>query len=113
MPRSAKPYKVILVGCQSVGKSSLLHRIISSNFDPNFTTTIGVDFKTVVVPLGVKQIALQIWDTAGQERYRAITSAYYRGAVGALLLYDLSKHSTYENVERWLRELHDHANQVD
>ncbi len=51
----------------------------------------------------------QIWDTAGQERYRAITSAYYRGAVGALLVYDISKHVTFENVERWLKELRDHA----
>lgn len=53
----------------------------------------------------------QIWDTAGQERYRAITSAYYRGAVGALLVYDIAKHVTYENVERWLKELRDHADQ--
>eukprot|EP01034_Spumella_vulgaris_P027285 gene27285-33982_t len=53
----------------------------------------------------------QIWDTAGQERYRAITSAYYRGAVGALLVYDISKHVTFENVERWLKELRDHAEQ--
>lgn len=56
-------------------------------------------------------IKAQIWDTAGQERYRAITSAYYRGAVGALLVYDIAKHLTYENVERWLRELRDHADQ--
>jgi len=56
-----------------------------------------------------KTIKAQIWDTAGQERYRAITSAYYRGAVGALLVYDISKHGTYENVERWLKELRDHA----
>lgn len=56
-----------------------------------------------------KTIKAQIWDTAGQERYRAITSAYYRGAVGALLVYDVSKHQTYENVQRWLKELRDHA----
>ena len=56
-----------------------------------------------------KTIKAQIWDTVGQERYRAITSAYYRGAVGALLVYDIAKHLTYENVERWLRELRDHA----
>lgn len=56
-----------------------------------------------------KTIKAQIWDTAGQERYRAITSAYYRGAVGALLVYDIAKHLTYENVERWLKELRDHA----
>ena len=54
-------------------------------------------------------VKVQVWDTAGQERYRAITSAYYRGAVGALLVYDIAKHLTYENVERWLRELRDHA----
>lgn len=58
-----------------------------------------------------KTIKAQIWDTAGQERYRAITAAYYRGAVGALLVYDIAKHLTYENVERWLRELRDHADQ--
>ena len=56
-----------------------------------------------------KTISLGLWDTAGQERYRAITSAYYRGAVGALLVYDISKHQTYENVTRWLKELRDHA----
>uniref|UniRef100_A0A914DIK9 Serine-threonine/tyrosine-protein kinase catalytic domain-containing protein n=1 Tax=Acrobeloides nanus TaxID=290746 RepID=A0A914DIK9_9BILA len=58
-----------------------------------------------------KTIKAQIWDTAGQERYRAITSAYYRGAVGALLIYDIAKHVTYENVDRWLKELRDHADQ--
>jgi len=56
-----------------------------------------------------RTIKAQIWDTAGQERYRAITAAYYRGAVGALLVYDIAKHLTYENVERWLKELRDHA----
>lgn len=68
----------------------------------NLYISIQVDDKT---------IKAQIWDTAGQERYRAITSAYYRGAVGALLVYDIAKHLTYENVERWLRELRDHADQ--
>lgn len=58
-----------------------------------------------------KTIKAQIWDTAGQERYRAITSAYYRGAVGALLVYDIAKLLTYTNVERWLKELRDHADQ--
>ena len=59
--------------------------------------------------MDTKTIKAQIWDTAGQERYRAITSAYYRGAVGALLVYDISKHQTYDNVTRWLKELRDHA----
>merc|ERR1712189_159015 len=69
------------------------------------------EFATRSIQIGGKIIKAQIWDTAGQERYRAITSAYYRGAVGALLVYDIAKHLTYENVERWLKELRDHADQ--
>lgn len=68
-----------------------------------------MEFATRSIQVGGKTIKAQIWDTAGQERYRAITSAYYRGAVGALLVYDIAKHITYENVERWLKELRDHA----
>jgi Ras-related protein Rab-11A len=68
-----------------------------------------VEFATRSIQVDSKTIKAQIWDTAGQERYRAITSAYYRGAVGALLVYDISKHQTYENVTRWLKELRDHA----
>jgi small GTP-binding protein len=70
-----------------------------------------VEFATKQIVAEGKKIKAQIWDTAGQERYRAITSAYYRGAVGALLVYDISKHVTFENVERWLKELRDHADQ--
>lgn len=72
-------------------------------------STIGVEFATRTVKLDGKTIKAQIWDTAGQERYRAITSAYYRGAVGALLVYDITKKPTFENTERWLKELRDHA----
>jgi Ras-related protein Rab-11A/Ras-related protein Rab-11B len=68
-----------------------------------------VEFATKSITAEGKTIKAQIWDTAGQERYRAITSAYYRGAVGALLVYDISKHGSFENVERWLKELRDHA----
>ena len=68
-----------------------------------------MEFATKSIQTEGKTIKAQIWDTAGQERYRAITSAYYRGAVGALLVYDISKKITFENVERWLKELRDHA----
>lgn len=68
-----------------------------------------MEFATKNITVDGKITKAQIWDTAGQERYRAITSAYYRGAVGALLVYDISKHVTFENVERWLKELRDHA----
>merc|ERR1711920_999889 len=79
------------------------------DFSLESKSTIGVEFATRSLPIDGKTIKAQIWDTAGQERYRAITSAYYRGAVGALLVYDITKTVTFENVERWLKELRDHA----
>lgn len=85
-----KPYKIILVGSQAVGKSSLLHRIIESKFDLNYTPTIGVDFKTLSVPVGQKQVVLQIWDTAGQEKFKALTGTYFRGSQGCICVYDIN-----------------------
>jgi Ras-related protein Rab-11A len=86
-----------------------LSRFTRNEFNLDSKSTIGVEFATRSIQVDAKTIKAQIWDTAGQERYRAITSAYYRGAVGALLVYDISKHQTYENVTRWLKELRDHA----
>jgi len=71
--------------------------------------TIGVEFATRTIKTDQKTIKAQIWDTAGQERYRAITSAYYRGAVGALLVYDIAKRLSFEHIENWLKELREHA----
>ncbi|KAF2219361.1 ras GTPase [Elsinoe ampelina] len=102
-------FKVVLIGDSGVGKSNLLSRFTRNEFNLDSKSTIGVEFATRSIQVDAKTIKAQIWDTAGQERYRAITSAYYRGAVGALLVYDISKHQTYENVTRWLKELRDHA----
>lgn len=102
-------FKVVLIGDSGVGKSNLLSRFTRNEFNLESKSTIGVEFATRSIVVDGKRIKAQIWDTAGQERYRAITSAYYRGAVGALLVYDIAKHLTYENVERWLKELRDHA----
>ncbi|KAF1381591.1 hypothetical protein PFLUV_G00155560 [Perca fluviatilis] len=102
-------FKVVLIGESGVGKSNLLSRFTKNEFNRDSRTTIGVEFSTRTVQLDNYAIKAQIWDTAGLERYRAITSAYYRGAVGALLVYDISKHLTYESVDRWLKELFDHA----
>ncbi|XP_036394900.1 ras-related protein Rab-25-like [Megalops cyprinoides] len=102
-------FKVVLIGESGVGKSNLLSRFTKNEFNHDSRTTIGVEFSTRTVQLGTVTVKAQIWDTAGLERYRAITSAYYRGAVGALLVYDIAKHLTYESVERWLKELYDHA----
>ncbi|KAG9345284.1 hypothetical protein JZ751_009830 [Albula glossodonta] len=102
-------FKVVLIGESGVGKSNLLSRFTKNEFNHDSRTTIGVEFSTRTMQLGSVTVKAQIWDTAGLERYRAITSAYYRGAVGALLVYDITKHLTYESVERWLKELYDHA----
>ncbi|XP_060937045.1 RAB11a, member RAS oncogene family, like [Limanda limanda] len=102
-------FKVVLIGDSGVGKSNLLSRFTRNEFSLESKSTIGVEFATRSIQVEGKTIKAQIWDTAGQERYRAITSAYYRGAVGALLVYDIAKHLTYENAERWLKELQDHA----
>ncbi|KAG2717458.1 hypothetical protein I3843_03G177400 [Carya illinoinensis] len=102
-------FKVVLIGDSGVGKSNLLSRFTKNEFSLESKSTIGVEFATRSIHVDDKVIKAQIWDTAGQERYRAITSAYYRGAVGALLVYDVTRHVTFENVERWLKELRDHT----
>jgi len=102
-------FKVVLIGDSGVGKSNLLSRFTRNEFNLESKSTIGVEFATRSINVDGKTVKAQIWDTAGQERYRAITSAYYRGAVGALLVYDIAKHATYVNVQRWLKELRDHA----
>ncbi|KAJ4840940.1 Ras- protein RABA1f, partial [Turnera subulata] len=84
-------------------------RFTRNEFSLESKSTIGVEFATHSIHVDDKVVKAQIWDTAGQERYRAITSAYYRGAVGVLLVYDVTRHVTFENVERWLKELRDHT----
>lgn len=102
-------FKVVLIGDSGVGKSNLLSRFTRNEFSLESKSTIGVEFATRSLDVDGKTVKAQIWDTAGQERYRAITSAYYRGAVGALLVYDMTKHDSYEDAAKWLKELRDHA----
>lgn len=102
-------FKVVLIGDSAVGKSNLLSRYARNEFHFNSKATIGVEFQTQSMELDGKEIKAQIWDTAGQERFRAVTSAYYRGAVGALIVYDISRKQTFENVGRWLEELRMHS----
>ncbi|MDP2437002.1 MAG: Rab family GTPase [archaeon] len=97
------------MGDSGVGKSNLLSRFTRNEFSLETKSTIGVEFATRSITVDSKTIKAQIWDTAGQERYRAITSAYYRGAVGALLVYDIANGTTFKNVERWLTELRENA----
>lgn len=102
-------FKIVLIGDSAVGKSNFLSRYTKNEFSPNSKATIGVEFQTKTLEIDKKEIKAQIWDTAGQERFRAVTSAYYRGAVGALLVYDISRRQTFQNICRWLEELRMHT----
>lgn len=104
-------YKIVLIGDSGVGKTNLLSRFTRDEFNLESKSTIGVEFATKSVTTEGKVVKAQIWDTAGEERYRAITSAYYRGAVGAFLVYDISKRMSFEHIERWLKELREYADQ--
>ncbi|KAI3458641.1 hypothetical protein Pfo_015304 [Paulownia fortunei] len=87
-------FKIVLIGDSGVGKSNILSRFTRNEFCLESKSTIGVEFATRTLQVEGKTVKAQIWDTAGQERYRAITSAYYRGAVGALVVYDITKRQT-------------------
>ena len=102
-------FKIVMVGDTEVGKSNLIQRFTRDEFSQDSRTTIGVEFAMSSIRVDGATIKAQIWDTAGQERYRAITNLYYRGAVGVLMVYDITRHSSYRNIEWWLQELRDHT----
>jgi len=102
-------FKIVLIGDSGVGKSGLLARFVRGEFVPDAKATIGVEFATKTLEVEGRVVKAQIWDTAGQERFRAITAAYYRGALGALLVYDVTRRETFEAAARWLAELREHA----
>ncbi|KAL1190724.1 Ras-related protein RABA5d [Cardamine amara subsp. amara] len=102
-------FKIVIIGDSAVGKSNLLSRYARNEFNAHSKATIGVEFQTQSMEIEGKEVKAQIWDTVGQERFRAVTSAYYRGAVGALVVYDISRQSTFESVGRWLDELKTHS----
>ena len=98
-------FKIVLIGDSGVGKTNILSRYLTDKFSSTTQPTVGVEFGSKIVKKGEKLIKLQIWDTAGQERYKSITSAYYKGAKGALVVYDISRKSTFDNVDKWINEL--------
>ncbi|KAJ7547321.1 hypothetical protein O6H91_08G080100 [Diphasiastrum complanatum] len=101
--------KLLLIGDSGVGKSCLLLRFSDDSFSTSFITTIGVDFKIRTVELDGKRVKLQVWDTAGQERFRTITNAYYRGANGIILVYDVTDESSFVNIRNWIKNIEQHA----
>ncbi|KAK3705463.1 GTP-binding protein [Vermiconidia calcicola] len=101
--------KLLLIGDSGVGKSCCLLRFSEDSFTPSFITTIGIDFKIRTIELDGKRVKLQIWDTAGQERFRTITTAYYRGAMGILLVYDVTDEKSFNNIRTWFSNVEQHA----
>jgi len=104
-------FKLLLIGDSAVGKSCLLLRFADAAFTENFISTIGVDFKIKTVEVEGKKLKLQIWDTAGQERFQTITTSYYRGAHGLLIVFDVTNKASFENVRKWLDDVDRHASQ--
>ena len=98
-------FKLILIGDSYVSKSNILLKYLKNQFNENSKTTIGVEFGTKNIIINNKRIKIQIWDTAGQERYRSITSAYYKGAKGALIVYDITRKNTFDNIDKWITDL--------
>ncbi|AYU79957.1 ras-related protein RAB1A [Leishmania donovani] len=104
-------FKLLLIGDSGVGKSCLLLRFADDSYTDSYISTIGVDFKIRTLNLESKVIKLQIWDTAGQERFRTITSSYYRGAHGIIIVYDTTDMESFNNVKTWLSEIEKYASE--
>ncbi len=98
-------FKIVIVGDSGVGKTNLITRYLKNDFKPETKATIGVEFSDKKYIYKNKNIKIQIWDTAGQERYRSLTSMYYKGAKGAIFVYDISSKISFENIDKWLIEM--------
>jgi len=102
----------MMIGDTTVGKTSLLLRFADDDFNESVLATIGIDFKIKTMEIDGRRVKLQIWDTAGQERFRTITQAYYRGAMGIFLIYDITKAKTWENIRNWVANIEANAPQT-
>lgn len=110
LPEVSEPdylLKIILIGDSGVGKTNLLSQFVNNHFVSDSKTTLGIEFSTRIVQIGGKIVKAQLWDTAGHERYKSITSNYYKGAHGAILMYDVTNSATFNSLEKWIKDLRD------
>ncbi|KAK2961224.1 putative GTP-binding protein YPTC1 [Blattamonas nauphoetae] len=104
-------FKLLLIGDSGVGKSCILLRFADDTYTGTYIATIGVDFKIRTIQLNGKVIKLQIWDTAGQDRFKTITSSYYRGANGILVVYDVTNRDSFQNINMWMKEIDNYGSE--
>ena len=97
-------FKTLIIGDANVGKSNLLIRYVKNEYVPDMKSTVGVEFGSKILKIYDINVKVQIWDTAGQERYRSVTSSYYKGSKGVLIVYDITNYSSFESVDRWINE---------
>jgi len=102
-------FKILLIGDPAIGKSSILLRFSDDIFTQSYITTIGIDFRIRLINHNGTKIKLQLWDTAGQERFRSVATAYYRGASGIMVIYDVTDPQSFKNVDQWFKEIDIHA----
>jgi small GTP-binding protein len=105
-PIPVASFKFIIIGSSGVGKTALLKRLTEDTFSVDSQSTIGVEFDSTLVDIDGQTVKLQIWDTAGQERFRSIAKAYFRNAVGVLLVFDITERKTFDDVNMWLNDVH-------
>ena len=105
MAKSSYRFKILLLGDSAVGKTTLVNKFIQGKFSADYKMTIGVDIMTKTLNIDGTEVVLSIWDIAGQDRFRSFRSVFYRGASGALVVFDLTRLSSFQNLDRWVSEL--------
>lgn len=101
--------KIVIVGDSGVGKSNILTRYVQNEFNMDSKATVGVELSTKTYKINDKYVKVHLWDTAGQERYKSITAAYYKGAKGAMIVYDITRSETFKNVDKWFNEIREYG----
>jgi len=102
---SIQSFKFILIGSSGVGKTAILKRLVEDSFTDESQSTIGVEFDSTIINVDDQKVKLQIWDTAGQERFRSIAKAYYRNAVGVILVFDITERKSFDDLSGWLNDI--------